>query len=276
MTFVGKILVVLILVFSLVFMTTAAMVFATHTNWKNEAQALMAKITALENQLAALTDLRKNLEEQLANERASLERRNGQLQSELTEAVREHDAMEQELATKTQEARDAVAAMTATQATLADLRNQIASLNTAIDQSRKERDDALAKSREDEDALAQVQADYDRAKKRQVELARQVAQLDMLRQVHDLHPEKIDYRVEGVVLDSRDNGMIEISIGFDDGLEIGNLLEVFRYGADAETSKYLGRARVVRVEADRAVAEMIRELQKGPIQRDDRVATRLR
>jgi hypothetical protein len=277
MTFVGKILVVLILVMSLVFMTIAGMVFATHTNWRDHIQTvLMPRITGLEQQLTDLETKRTQLEEELANARADLERRNSQLETALADAVAERNELDSKLATETQRAKEAVAAMDATQASLAAAREQIATLNTAIDAARLARDEALTSSREDEDLLAQSKAQLDLLGKRNRELAAQIAKYEVVMQENNLHIESVDYKVEGVVLDSRDNGMIEVSIGFDDGLEVDHLLEVYRYGVDAETSVYLGRARVVRVEADRAVAQVIPETRKGNIVRDDRVATRLR
>lgn len=63
--------------------------------------------------------------------------------------------------------------------------------------------------------------------------------------------------------------LIEISLGSDDGLRKGHTVEVFR------GSSYLGRARIVKTGPSQAVAEMLKEYQKGFIQKGDRVATRL-
>ncbi len=77
------------------------------------------------------------------------------------------------------------------------------------------------------------------------------------------------------MLASTDDGYVEISLGFDDGLEKGHTLDVYRLGATPDTSKYLGRVRVLRTEKDRAVAYVIPELKQGQIRREDLVATRL-
>jgi hypothetical protein len=75
-------------------------------------------------------------------------------------------------------------------------------------------------------------------------------------------------KVDGVVLEVSDRNLIEISIGADDGLKIGHELDVHRGGS------YLGRLRIVRTSPDRAVGQVLRNLQSGQIKRGDRVTTK--
>ena len=64
--------------------------------------------------------------------------------------------------------------------------------------------------------------------------------------------------------------LIEISVGENDGIKPGHTVEVFR------GERYLGRAEILRTEPDRAVGRVLRKFQKGQIQEDDDVATKLR
>ncbi len=64
--------------------------------------------------------------------------------------------------------------------------------------------------------------------------------------------------------------MLEVSLGSDDGLLVGAKLEVYR------GSKWLARVEILRTETDRSVAKIIPGFQKGPIQKDDDVATRFK
>ncbi len=50
---------------------------------------------------------------------------------------------------------------------------------------------------------------------------------------------------------------------------------MFLYRNHAGTSKFLGVAEVVKTTPDKSVGKMIPEFKKGPIVREDRVATRL-
>ena len=65
-------------------------------------------------------------------------------------------------------------------------------------------------------------------------------------------------------------GSIEVSLGSDDGLQVGHTLEVYRGG------EYIGRAVVKSVMPDHAVAELVKDFSRGIVQRGDKVTTRLK
>ena len=79
--------------------------------------------------------------------------------------------------------------------------------------------------------------------------------------------------VDGVVLEVGANGLIEISIGADDGLMKGHRLEVVRRGDGV--SVWLGRVEVTETSPDKAVCKVLPEFLQRPIQRDDRVTSKL-
>lgn len=70
-----------------------------------------------------------------------------------------------------------------------------------------------------------------------------------------------------VLVINRSLKLAEISIGFDEGLRDGHLLDVTRDG------RYVGRIRVRKTEPDRAVAEILADFSEGIIQEGDRVDT---
>jgi small-conductance mechanosensitive channel len=280
MTFVGKIFVVLILVMSLVFMSFAVVVFATHKNWRDEvvnpATGLKKQLADARAQLADAQSQRLKLETDLANEKSARLREVAKATTEVVELKRERDALQAKEAQLVESERTSVAAMNAVQATLAKLREEIATLRTANDAARKERDTQLAKSIELEDQVAQAKGELSRLKGRNEQLAADVARMNQAFQDAGIQLDQSGPpRVEGVVLAATDSGHVELSIGFDDGLQVGHKLEAFRMGADAATTKYLGQLTVVRVEADRAIARVVPERRQGKIQVGDRVATRL-
>jgi hypothetical protein len=63
---------------------------------------------------------------------------------------------------------------------------------------------------------------------------------------------------------------VELSIVVDDGVRIGQELDIYR------GSKYVGRVRVIDTRPDNAVAAILTEYQQYPIQRGDNVASRLK
>lgn len=283
MTFVGKIFVLLIFVMSLVFMSFAVMVYATHRNWyalvENDRTArppgLKVQLEDRKREVEAAQAVRARHEAEIADEKSARIREVAKLTTQVEELKQQRDELQKNEAKLKQSVDDSVAAMTAAQNTLADLRKEISDLRELDDKVRKERDDKLAESVKLEEQLAQSKGELDRLTKRAAELAKDVAQYSNRMQEEGIPLETKTPRVEGVVLAVNANGLLEISIGADDGLLVGHELDVFRIGADTAAGKYLGRVKVVKTDVDRAVARLIPETRKGPIQVDDRVATKL-
>ena len=84
--------------------------------------------------------------------------------------------------------------------------------------------------------------------------------------------------VRGVVYNTKTpqrtggNELVEISIGSDDGLSLGNKLDIYR---TTNGGQYLGQMQLVYVQADRAVGKVIQKSKNGIIQRGDYVTTKL-
>jgi hypothetical protein len=76
--------------------------------------------------------------------------------------------------------------------------------------------------------------------------------------------------VRGEVLAVDKENHVEISLGTDDGLREGNMLEIYR------GDKYLGRLQLLEVQPHRAVGKVLKELQQDVIRDHDQVATRLK
>ena len=71
---------------------------------------------------------------------------------------------------------------------------------------------------------------------------------------------------QGVVLDVRQQNLVEIDIGTDNGLRKGHKLEVMGTGGG-----YVGRIEVTETTPDRAVCRVIPDMLRRPMQRGDRV-----
>jgi len=81
---------------------------------------------------------------------------------------------------------------------------------------------------------------------------------------------QIPPKVDGEVLAVFENkGLVEISIGADDGLKKGHVLQVYRGAV------YLGQIIIREIEPDRAVGEIDKKMQRGRIRGGDNVTTKL-
>lgn len=272
MTLVGKIFTVLILVMSIVFMSFSVMVFATHRNWKDEAAKLQTQLNTLQTNLREAEELRSRLQSQLAQEQAARRAALASLQVRATRA-------EQTLASKEKELADLSAANTKVAETARDAQTR---LTTLEDETRRLRDELRTAQKDRDEVFIQVvdlteklnQAESVRQllDERNKEAAYQLAQMKMVLDRHGLTPDAlvahIPPKVDGVVLEVSGKDLVEISIGADDGLKVGHALDVYR------GSSYLGRIVIRKTGPDRAVGQILRELQRGQIKRGDRVTTR--
>lgn len=289
MNLVGKIFVVLIFVMSLVFMSFAIMVYSSHVNWREVVEnpreapgkplGLRLQVQNLRKEndglRAQLDELTKKLDAEIADKRAQI----AKLEQERDDLQRERDQLMQQVAQLTQQARDAVAAMDAAHQTLAKRTAEVDELRNLLRQAEQARHDALLRLVQRTDELHQAANELRILKDRAVVLADDLAKAREVLAKFDLKPEPELYqdrppKVEGVVLSVPGNGLIEVSIGSDDGLNKGHKLDVFRM-SNGE-NKYLGRVEVIRTEPDRAVCQVLPEYQAGPMQQGDRVASTLR
>ncbi len=276
MNLVGKILTVFIFVMTIVFMTLSIMVYSTHTNWKVRATALGTQLQTAnigrsdaENEVARLTEALKTSQNDSQNSIAKLQ---GEV-TQLTTERKDLQAQEAELNTKM---RDAIAANNAAQTELAQLRTQIEGLRTGIVAAQAARDTAFNKMVARVDELQQAANELSTLKSRNTQLAEQVSRMNnvLARNGLDEFDEPGPPRVDGIVLAVRAGGIVELSIGADEGLKKGDRLEVVRQGADSQ--RYLGAVEILQTEADKSVAKIIPETRQGSIEKEDRVYSRLR
>ena len=283
MNLVGKIFIVLIFVMSVLFMGFAVAIYASHTNWKTVVDAPEtglkaqlekegAKSGQLESELDRLVEKRDA--EELAQRDAL-----GKLQTEAEILKKERDDVTKERTQLNQDLRQATAVLGENHKTLAALRDEVVKLRAEIRQEQQEKDKAFS------DVVALTDQQHDLANElktlqtRNNDLAEDYAgALEVLRK-HDMEPIPAVYageaaKVDGLVLAVRNTGLIEVSIGKDDGLLSGHTLEVYRIADSLST--YLGKVEVTQVEPDKAACKILPEFRKGTIQKGDRVASKLK
>ena len=290
MNLVGKIFIVLIFVMSLVFMSFVVAVYATHQNWREvvlrpESEVKPGMELGLKFQLEGarernqqLKDQLEKLTEELAFEKAAKRQALTKLETENDELIRRRDNQEKELARLNQDCRDLVAATKATQDAEAALRQEVLGLRGEIRQAQADRDrffgDVVALTDELHQGAMQLRS----LNARNLRLVDDLAKAMEVLRKFGLEAEPARYQdvppnVDGVVLAVRSGGLLEISIGGDDGLLKGHRLEVYRTGEGGST--YLGRIEVSETSFDKAVCKILPEFLKGPIQRGDRVKSKL-
>lgn len=307
MTFVGKLLVIVQVVLSICFMAFAGAVFTVQTNWRTEHARIQEDYSDLDRRLnetqtnfdafksqaaklvlgaeAQVNDLENRmmqpaavgLDELLQTERAKV----NNLQMELNTARKDLADAQTERDNALAEASIAKDEANSRRIEAEQQRDRNAKLHASLD-------DALKNLRQLEDEAFNneriIKELNERYGKRSLELAEAnevIRRNEYKRGVLSERTPTPPPQVSGWVKETKKtlNGslqLIQISIGQDDGLEVGHELFVYR-PADKNQGrpKYLGKIKLVRVAGDEAVGQLIETTKNGAIESEDHVTTQL-
>jgi len=280
MTLIGKIFTVLILIMSLVFMTVAMMVYATHKNWRDVVkgdgagnQGLEATIEQQKQTASALQDENEKLNMKIEQERAARVYALAALQAraKLQEAELQRLSQENERLVKSEA--DMKILLELAETNSKNLKQEVAQLRSDIKTAQSDRDTNFQEVVQLTDKLQQYKVEQDRLKEREQQLVNTTARMQRVLTAHGMDEytpvDGIPPQLEAVVTAVNDNNMVEISVGADDGIRRGNTLNVF----NGDT--YLGRIVIKETAPDRAVGEIMRDYRRGLIKKGDYVSTNL-
>jgi len=285
MNIIGKIFVFAVFVMSLVFMSFAVAIYSTHTNWRDE-------ITRTADQVQANKPLGWKAQlDQSKKERETLTQQIDQLTRQVAESEAERDQVVAKIQTALEQKDKELQALRKSkdvrederekaQAELVTARAELEKTTKAVDELRAEVRGMQAKVDEQVDRatkfaseLHEKESFLEIANERKAQLEKQVANARLLLKQYGLAIESLprDHvpSIDGVVSAVAD-ASVEVTLGGDDGVQMGHFLEVWR------DDQYLGRVVVISVKSDRAVGRIIPEFRRGIIQPGDRVATRLK
>lgn len=290
MSFVGKVLVVVQLALSVLFMALAGAVFAVHTNWKAEYQKQVDIVTgstkSVSDMQAELDSVKQASQKVVDDNKAEMDllKNTVQTQAQQIDALtKKNNEDQQELQTQTALAEIKAKEAEFRKAEADEQRAANRALQTSLDQT-------AAKVRDLEDQKFGLEVEYGTLRNKAEEDQLKLAYLEKLARKMGLETdpkkaaklEEPPPPVEGLVKSLKKDRanqvrMIEISIGSDDGLIVGHKLDVMRTGVDGKPAKYLGKVKVISIEPDYAVCEVMREdtPPNGIIEVGDNVTTKL-
>ncbi len=272
MTFIGKILTGLTLVLSILFASLSVVVFATHTNWRDEAKKLETSVAEL---TATNTRLREDIQrskDEYAREQAARKMAIAALETQLQTATDSAKRAKDESDTLNSQIGTLIGKGNTDSSQLASVTSQVAELQTQLKDARADRDAQFADAVRLTDEVHTLQGVKDTLTSKNVQLAASNARFQKVLEANNLtefdEVESIPPKLDGVVVAVGERDLIEVSLGADDGLKIGHTLDVHRGAV------YLGRVMIRQTSPNRAVAQIIPEFRKGLIRTNDRVATR--
>ena len=289
MTFVGRLLLVVQLVASVVFMAFAGGVYAIQNSWKtrhDEIKIKESQTTATLNDLIKEFDQYKNTMEDELDEAQKAQKL---AEAQHTDAIIRFEQLK--------DSNEELKKEHETQASLAELMAEDASQRRAEAEQLKlvnekllteqNRLNDVRRALENENFAGQVERKEIKRKHEKVveHLAR--ARAKLIQEGLDPNPKVLVTSqtppplVNGVVekVERGRNGanaLIAISIGSDDGIAEGHELSVYRTTVDnGVRPKYLGQIEIVHVRPDVAVGEVKMKTKNGIIQKGDNVTSKL-
>ena len=279
MTLIGKIFTMLIFVMSIVFMSFAVMVYATHKNWQEVVKGdgtspgLEQKLDEAEKLANSYKAEKAALEVKIEHERAArrqalaaLQGRKVQLDNELI-SLNERNSL-------------LVVSEAAAQTTLKlisevniGLKNEVDTLWKDIKVAQAVRDNQFSQTVLMTDKIQQYQNEQDRLNERHKQLVEQLAMatrvLTAFGKDANTPVDNIPPKLDGQVTDIGANDLVEVSLGKDDGLRIGNTLDVYR------GDSYIGRIEIEETSPDRSVGRILQNYRNDLIKKGDNVSTKL-
>ncbi|MGL4512555.1 MAG: hypothetical protein ACRCT8_05640 [Lacipirellulaceae bacterium] len=277
MKLLGQIFVVALLVLSCVFMGLAMAVYSAHRNWRLEAETAQKNLNEARAQFATLQENFNRLEEQSKAEVEAQLQQVRKLESERVRLVERNTTTQAQVDELRERERESIAAVNATQQNNDRLAVEVVSLRGEIRENQSAKDRFWDTALEATENLQSLRNDLETAVERNRDLVADTGRMASLLESNGLDPktpvDDITPRVDGFVSRTQRKGgvqLVEVSIGSDDGLRVGQTVEVFH------ETKYKGRIEILKTAPDRAVGRVDVRYQQGPIQEGDRVATRLK
>lgn len=281
MTFVGKILVIVIMVFALLFLGITTVVFSTANNWKDATAKEQQKVKDLQTKnqtaTASIESLKKDLEKAKTEHDAakkSLDSQINTLNEDIKRITAANTAATGEVATAQENARTALKEAEARRNESEQLREQ----KLAVE---KQASDYKLRQSELNDQIRILTRERDVAKKNADDLREMSAKFSSLLRRHGLSDDISQVKglesppaVHGEVARVDQNKTVEITIGSDDGLVVGHTLYLWRLKPRPE---YLGQIKIISVDPDQAVGQVIGgTIQGKKIKEGDIVSTSFR
>ncbi len=261
MTFVGKILVIVIMAFSLIFLGISTVVFTTAKNWRTETEAQKKKVSDLTKKLndaqASIDASKKDLDSAKAGYDALSKDLNNKIQAQEAQVANSQRTIQQVSGEVGVAQKNAETALVDAEAR----RKESLQLRAQKDAVEKQSNEFKLRQAELTDRIRELERILDTATKHNTDLRERVAKFSALLRQNGLSDDISQIKgiqspppvVGEVKRVDPSNRRVELSIGSDDGLVVGHELFLFRQSPRPE---YLGKITIIAVDPDQAVGRV--------------------
>lgn len=279
---VGKMLIVLNLVFCILFMCFAGAVYTFAGAWKDKAMDLEGRLEVAQKATEDANSARDRETKQLNALLSAATSERDLVKAQLQDAQTADASSRAQLAQAEQERDKALADAEVASTEAAARVAESAVLNKEVQSLRDRINQLIGRARKTEDSLLDLQGRLASAEKRETDLLADNGKLrDQLRSF-DIEPgqfgdssteegvARVDGFVEGLIRNqARTQELVQITIGSDDKIRKDMSMIVYRGG------NYICEARVIKVYPDKAICVVDEKTRTDTIERGDNVTTKL-
>jgi len=259
MTFVGKILVIVIMAFALLFLGISTVVFTTHTNWKEATKKERDRVSDLQKKSSELTNsletAKKDLEKAQADHKSAIsqgEARIKSLEDEIKQAQAEITAARSRLEVAEQSANTALAEAAQRRAETDQIRTQKSAVEKQANEFKIQQTDLIEKVRELERQNKTLDGNNRDLRDRVARFTTLLRRNGLSDDISTVKGTETPPPVQGEVAEVDPTGRkVKFTLGSDDGILAGHELYVYRVSPRPE---YLGRIQVQIVDPDTSSA----------------------
>lgn len=282
MSTVGKILVIVNMIFALLFLGFSTVVFTTAENWKDKSAELQKQVGEVRSELQRkqeeVTKLATDLEAEKKSSESAIAELNRQVDTHKAEIDRRTDEITQQRTAVETAQQNVRAAQSQAEAYF----DQTKGLRTRLAEVEKQANEFKLQQTELNEQIRVLQRELEVAKTNNEQLRERNVVLTNVIAQNGLDPDPSRYKalqlppeVDGEITRvGNQNRRFEISIGEDDGIVPGHELYVYRF---SPTPEFLGRVKVQTVEPEKAVVTVIGSTPLGKtIREGDIVSTKIR
>ena len=266
MTFTGKLLVVVNFLLSLMFMGFALFVYNTRVIQKANLDKKDEAITGLKKEVTNEKEGRAQDVAKLQNDNQALKKNIDRLNQQYQDLTKSSEQLKKDGSRAKTEVTGSTTTEKLMAAELSARNEEIKRIYELRDKLLRDNGTLVKEKADVNDQLALVKSQFKDLKERNEEVVGSLKKLEKfvvdrvgkmpdLAELNDTSVNKMPPDVEGKVLKvDRDGKLVQLSIGQDDGIRVGHVMEVWRTTPDA---KYVGQIRITAAEASTAIGSPI-------------------
>ncbi len=272
MNLMGKIFTLLIFFMSICFLVISLMVGASHRNWKDKAMEMKNEATLAQNKLEESKARTSEKEKLLSSERTGRAMQLAQLESQLRAARENYISKEAQLRKESEISQQRLAELEEAQARIKAQDTEVADLkanNTKLVDDIATQFSLVANLT---NQLYELKNEITLLTEKESDLVAKLAKTKRVLDRNNLTPDSLtDHivpKLDGLVVKVSEDGLFAISLGTDDGLRVGHVMDVYRQ------DRFVGKGTVIKTETDLSAVRIDPDFRLDTVREGDYVTSK--